>query len=145
MKVYAEILTDYLDARFPDWIALIIGVLSGIGGVLALTFLAGAIFGVVLIATFMPFIVGFCGAHAGFKAWEKSCSPSNLYRKFICALAGIGTGVTAFLTQRYIDQFLFYTKTSLEILFFFIVVGCLMAEAGGWLKAKSDSLKGLKK
>jgi len=142
MKVYAEILTDYLDAKFPDWIALLMGLLSGIGGILALTFLAGAIFGVVRVATLMPFIVGFCGAHAGFKAWEKSCSPSNLYRKVICALAGIGTGVTGFLTQRYIDQLFFHTQTPLEILFFFIIVGCLMAEAGGWLKAKSDSIKG---
>lgn len=142
MKVYAEILTDYLDDRFPDWPALIIGVLSGIGGILALTFLAGAIFGVVRIATFMPFFVAFCGASAGFKAWEKSLSASNIYRKVICASAGICTGAAGFFTQRYIDQFFFHTKTPLEILFFFIVVGGLMAAAGGWLKAKSDSIKG---
>ena len=107
-----------------------------------MTFLAGAIFGVVQVATLMPFIVGFCGASAGFKAWEKSLSPSNLYRKVICALAGIGTGAAGFLTQRYIDQFFFHTQTPLEILFFFIIVGCLMAEAGGWLKGKSDRIKG---
>jgi hypothetical protein len=145
MRFYAEIITDYLDARFPDWSALIMGLLSGIVGVLALALLAGALFGVVRLGAFMPFIVGFCGAQAGFKAWEKSLSPNNLYRKFICALAGIGTGAAGFLTQRYIDQFFFYAKTPIEILLFLLIIGCLMAEAGGWLKAKSESLKGLTK
>lgn len=142
MRFYAEAIVDYLDAKVPDWFALIVGVLSGILGILALAFLAGALFGVLRIGAFIPFIVGFCGAHAGFKAWEKSRSPNNSYRKFICGLAGIGTGAAGFLTQRYIDQFFFYVKTPLEILFFLLIVGGLMAEAGGWLKAKSERIKG---
>lgn len=142
MRFYAEAIIDYLDVKLPDWLALIIGILSGTAGILALTFLAGALFGVMRVATLMPFVVGFCGATAGFKAWEKSLSPSNAYRKAICALAGIGTGAAGFLTQQYIDQLFFYTKTPLEILFFFLIFGGLMAEAGGWLKGKSGSIKG---
>jgi len=71
-----------------------------------------------------------------------TCAVRLFYRKIICALAGIGAGAAGFLTQRHIDQFFFYTKTPLEILFFLLIVGGLMAEAGSWLKSRSDSLKG---
>jgi hypothetical protein len=142
MRFYLEAITAYLDAKFADWDALITGVLSGVVGIVGLAFLVGVLFGMGQIITFMPFIVCFCAANAGYKGWEKSVSPRSQHRRVICGLAGLGTGAAGYLTQLQIDQLIFHAQTPLVLLFFFLIAGGLMAEAGGWLKGKSGSIKG---
>lgn len=138
MRFYADALIDYLSAKLRPWNGLIIGFVTGAGGVLALAFAVGLILGVSRISAFMPFIVAYCASHGGYKVWGKSATELKYRRRLQCGITGIATGLVAYITQYQIDQHFFGMFTPFLMLVLFLAIGLFMGLVGGWLKEASQ-------
>jgi hypothetical protein len=137
MKFSADIFMDWLDAKAPDWFALVSGVVGGAIGVAALTFLESLVFGLQDLFFYMTPIVVFSSCAAGFSVWKNSSTPNVRYRKIMCLLGGLAVGVAACALQRYVDRNMFHAQTSTTLMIVLCAAGLPGGLLGGWLKERS--------
>jgi hypothetical protein len=123
--------TEWMDAVFPDWYALLSALLIGAFGVIALGIVICGIAPDLLFA-WLPPVTAFCGAVAGYRFREKRFSAGN--PNLLPALgAGTGPAIAAAVLQVIVDRNFFGTHPSLLLLAVFFACGIFGAAGGQWL------------
>jgi len=109
----------------------------GLLGVLALSFLV-MFFSPDTLFFWMPVILLFTGASAGYKFWQRKKSNKLLSSKLLCLLTGVITAGVAAGVQMSVDWYLFKTRTSILFLSIFFLTGAIGSLLGGLLRHKYE-------
>lgn len=132
-----EVFIDWLDLKLPDWYAFLSGFFVGLLGVLALSFLV-MFFSPDSLFFWMPVILLFTGASAGYKFWQRKKSNKLWSSKLLCLLTGVITAGVATGIQMSVDWYLFKTRTSILFLTIFFLTGAIGSLLGGLLRHKYE-------
>lgn len=143
----SRMLSEWMDAVFPDWYGLAASMLLGAFGVLALGLL---ILGVAphVMFMWMPVIALFCGASSGYKFREKrnpaeeragsSLKPGSFLRKILLPVSGLGPGAVAIALQGMVDRRIFHTEITVQLGGIILACAVLGASAGGLLRSRYE-------
>ncbi|MCF8025428.1 MAG: hypothetical protein K9K82_08065 [Desulfobacteraceae bacterium] len=154
----SRMLSEWLDAIFPDWYGLAAAMLLGAFGVMALGLL---ILGVAphVMFMWMPVIALFCGASSGYKFREKrdlaervsgtdlksvperagySLKSASYLKKILLPVSGLGPGAAATALQGLVDRRIFHTEITLQLAALILACAVLGAFAGGLLRSRYE-------
>jgi len=124
--------TEWMDAVFPDWYALLSALLMGVFGVIAIGIVVCGIAPDLLFA-WLPPVTAFCGAAAGYRFREKRFSAGSKANWLLALGAGTGPAIAAGVLQVIVDRNFFGTHPSLILLAVFFACGIFGAAGGQWL------------
>lgn len=134
----AQMFTEWMDAVFPDWYALLSALLMGAFGVIAIGIVICGLAPDLLFA-WLPPVTFFCGAAAGYRCREKRISANGTNR--LTALgAGTGPAIAAVVLQIIVDRIFFGTHPSVSLLAVFFACGIFGAAGGQWLCRKYEMI-----
>ncbi|MFW6052602.1 MAG: hypothetical protein ACOC8I_01700 [Desulfosalsimonas sp.] len=132
-----QMFSEWLDAAFPDWYALVVGMLAGAFGVLAIGLLVMG-FAPHALFMWMPVIAAFCGATAGYKFREKQQSNRPKLLKALSLVSGLGPAAAAIIIQDLVDSRIFGAETPTKLKLIILVCAVAGAFVGSLLRSRYE-------